>query len=241
MIKIAICDDEKIYLDLIHNYLTKICRSKSLEVSIYKYYNPNKLIQDHSSIPFDVLFLDIDMPVTSGFDISKSIRETSQDAYIIFVSAKHELVYNSFEYTPFYFICKTTHNNLLFELEHVMDKLYIHYQQHRKITINDTTIGSTVIRIQNIIYIKSDKHYLLHYVTNKIEPYIERATISQKMNELECPDFLQPHQRYLVNMNHIHQIGSIKNIILLDNSHQVPISKSFKQSVLQKYLVYKRR
>jgi len=241
VIRIAICDDEKIYNDLIFNCLSRIIREKYVEASIVKYISSQMLINDHKQNPFDILFLDIDMPIASGFDVSKVVREMSNQSYIVFISAKHEMVYNSFEYNPFYFICKTNRNNLFRELEHVFAKLIQHFQQHRKIQIFDTSCGTLLVRLQDIVYIKSDKHYLQYYMRNRETPYLERSTLSKKEAEINCPDFLKPHQRYLVNMNHIEKFGGLINTILLDNNHQVPISKALKEVATQTYIIYKRR
>ena len=241
MINIAICDDEKIYVDLIYNCMTNIMHSKSIGAKISKYQNSEELLAAHEKKHFDVLFLDIDMPVASGFDVSKVVRDISGDTYIIFVSAIHELVYNSFEYNPFYFICKTDQANLFNDLEKVTDKLILHFQQHRKITVNDTTIGPVVVSLQNIVYIKSDKHYLKYYMSNRVEPYVERGSLKDKEEELDSPDFIKPHQRYLVNMNRIVKFSELTNIIAVDNTHSIPISKSLKEASIKAYLIYKRR
>lgn len=241
MIRIAICDNEKIYIDLIFNHLHKLLNTKAIDNLIAKYRNAKALLEDHAVTPFDVLFLDIDMPTITGFDIAREIRLSSGQTYIIFVSAKHELVYNSFEYTPFYFICKTDERALYNELVHVTDKLLLHFQQNRKVTIHDASHGVVVLRLQDIVYIQSDKHYLQYFASGRGTPYCERGILSEKSAELNCPDFIQPHQRYLVNMNHIAKFGGLLGTISLDNGAQVPISKSMKDRALQAYLIYKRR
>lgn len=241
MIRIAVCDDQKIYTDLIFNHLCKILQEKPVEKKISIYRTAKALLDDYSSTPFDIMFLDIDMPGVSGFDVAKEIRRTFGQTYIVFVSAKHELVYNSFEYTPFYFICKTDEIALYSELDHVMDKLLLHFQQNRKITICDASQGVVVLRLQDIFYIQSEKHYLHYFVSGRSVPYCERGILAQKAAELDCPDLIQPHQRYLVNMNHIAQFGGLIGTISLDNGIHIPISKSMKDEALTSYLIYKRR
>ena len=241
MIKIGICDDEKIYSEEIGSYISDILKKSGVEAKIYKYTDPKALLDEAREKPFDVLFLDIDMPLLSGFDISRIVREISPRSYIIFISAKRELVYNSFEYNPFYFICKAAKDELYRELSHVIKKLLVHYQQHRKVTVNDTSNGITVIRLQDIIYIKSEKHYLQYFVAERSEPYVERSTIAKKESELACPDFMKPHLRYLVNMNHISKFGGLINTVLMDNGEKIPIGRTFKESAMQAYMVFKRR
>ncbi|MBQ3527496.1 MAG: response regulator, partial [Clostridia bacterium] len=77
MIKIGICDDEKIYSEEIGSYISDILKRSGVESRIYKYTDPKALLDEAREKPFDVLFLDIDMPLLSGFDISRTVREIS--------------------------------------------------------------------------------------------------------------------------------------------------------------------
>lgn len=241
MIRIAICDDEKVYCDLVYNDISRIINNNSVCANIIKYQDPKLLITEHKIHNFDILFLDIDMPEVSGFDLSRMVRESSSQTYIIFISAKHELVYNSFEYNPFYFICKTNPNTLYKDLEHVLNKLLLYYQQNRKIAINDVTQGKVIVKLQDILYMKSDRHYLEYYILNRNLPYLTRNTLNDALKELSCPDFVKVHQRYLVNMNHITKFDVFTNIVIIGNNEEIPISKTYKDEAAHLFMVYKRR
>ena len=106
MIRIAVCDDNKAFSDLISRLLTGVTESKGIEAAVTSYNSGRELIRDHGEKPYDVLFLDIDMPEINGFEVARSIRADSTRAFIIFVTAKTGLVYESFDYQPFGFICK---------------------------------------------------------------------------------------------------------------------------------------
>lgn len=241
MMRIAICDDEKEYCDLIYNNIYRIINNNSVYANIIKYQDPKLLIAEHQMNNFDILFLDIDMPEISGFDLSRMVRESSSQTYIIFISAKHELVYNSFEYNPFYFICKTNPNTLYKDLEHVLNKLILYYQQNRKVSINDVTQGKVIVKLQDILYIKSDRHYLEYYMVDRNKPYLSRNTLNDVSRELSCPDFVKVHQRYLVNMNHITKFDTFTNIVVVNSKEKLPISKTYKEEAAHLFMVYKRR
>lgn len=241
MLRISICDDEKFFADLIYSYLAKILDDKSIDAELTEYTSSQMLVSAYKNKPFDILFLDIDMPDSSGFDISKYVREESLQTFIIYISAKTELVYNSFEYNPFYFIRKSTQNALYNELAHVIDKLMLYYQQEKKVWINDTVHGNTAICIKDIVYIKSDKHYLNYYADGAEAAYIERGSLSAKEAELDCLQFVRTHQRYIVNMRHIEKFYENPGTVILDNSQEIPVSKTMKDKAFQKYMLYKRR
>ena len=149
MLNIAICDDEKLFLQFLQKSLNEIFRELSIVASIHCFSNSSDMLTHHNN--FDIVFLDIDMPQLSGFDSAEKLRAKSLDTYIIFVSSKHELVYKSFEYTPFYFICKTSPQNVYNEIKHAVTKLSSVFAQNKRIAISDAVLGEDTIYLKDII------------------------------------------------------------------------------------------
>ena len=242
MIKLAICDDEQYTVNEIASSIDVLLSAhKELEYTVSKFCKSLDLLEAHRKTPFDVVFLDIDMPDMSGFDLAKEIRKQGGQVYIIFVSAKRDLVFDSFEYNPFYFICKSDAETLKSDLTHVIDKLTVLMGNSKIITVKDTTSGDLLVPVQNIIYVKSERHYLYYYLRDHSKPYIERAKIKDRETELLSADFIRPHLRYLVNMHCIKQYRTTSGLIISDNDNVIPISKTYEDASLNAYMVFKRR
>lgn len=239
--RIAVCDDELVYTDLMADHLQLITQMQAIDMDILRYTDPSALLDDHRKEAFDGVYLDIDMPGISGFDAAEMIRRESVGTYIIFVTAKHDLVYDSFEYSPFYFICKATEESLKRDLNHVMRKLLENFRQNKKLTIQDSTYGTAIVAIRDILYIQSEKHYLLYYTAGGEVPYKERGTLSSRELEFFAYRFIKPHQRYLVNMNHVVRFDNLANVITLTSGKTVPVSKKEKDEAFRKYKEYKRK
>ena len=144
-----------------------IFKKLSVNVEISIFTSGNIVLHHHKQKHYDILFLDIFMPESSGFDVAKKIRNMSLRTHIVFVTAKQELVYDSFEYHPFYFIRKQPIKALYTELEHVVKKLLVIFKQEKQIDIIDSGVGCTQIAVRDILYIKSEKHYLLYHLTSQ--------------------------------------------------------------------------
>ena len=242
MIKIAICDDEPIFLSNFNKHIDKICSAMGLSVKIYDYLNSDTLIYHHKISNFDVVFLDIDMPVVSGFDTAQQIRNISFDTPIIFVTSREDLVYNSFDYQPFYFIRKQSETALKTTIEHVMNKLTAHFCQFKTISVNNAETGIIYIPAKEVMYIKSEKHYLFYYLSKgPINPLKERNRISSIMKIYDTYGIIQTHQRYLVNLRHILKLDTMLNQITLADNSIIPISKQHRTNVIEKYIHYNRR
>ncbi|MCD8048131.1 MAG: LytTR family DNA-binding domain-containing protein [Clostridia bacterium] len=240
MIKIAVCDDEKSFVNILHQNLKSIFDDLSLEIEIDDFCDPVPLLNSFSEILYDVVFLDIDMPL-SGFDVAAKLRELSSHTQIIFVTSKHNLVYDSFDYRPFYFICKRTPEDLYSDLTHVAKKLAAFFAQHKTLEINDIVLGSVTIPINEIYYIKSEKHYLFYYSSSSSDPIKERRTLSSLSDALQSCGFIKPHRQYLVNMYHISCVDAFINTITMRNGDNIPIGRSLKSQALEQYRLFKRQ
>ena len=89
------------------------------------------------------------------------------------------------------------------------------------ITLKD----KTKIYLSDLIYIKSDDHYLNVFTANGSNHFV-RGKLSQIIKELP-PNFKQCHRSYIVNSNFIKQKSY--NSITLTGRESLPISKSFKK------------
>lgn len=158
MIRIAICDDDKVFLDIVTKNIKNITKNQGLDCEINAFFSGELLLHHYIRSPYDILLLDIDLPKTTGFDIAREVRQSSIKTFIIFVTAKTDLVYSSFDYQPFSFICKNT-DSLLQDLEKTFDRLNRHFRQSRIIEITDSRVP-VYVAINDIIYIQSERHYL---------------------------------------------------------------------------------
>ncbi|MEM5566540.1 LytTR family DNA-binding domain-containing protein [Psychroserpens sp. AS72] len=83
----------------------------------------------------------------------------------------------------------------------------------------------TKVYISDLMYIKSDDHYL-EIVTENDKKHTVRGKLSQIKEELP-PNFIQCHRSYIVNSNFIKQINS--TTLTLINKEQIPLSRSYKK------------
>ena len=98
--RIAICDDEKIFRDQIKKYILEV----SSDSSIDEYTCGDDLAGSESN--YDIIFLDIEMPGISGIETAEKLRENGSDADIIFLTSHVEFVYEAFKVRAFRFLQK---------------------------------------------------------------------------------------------------------------------------------------
>lgn len=241
MIRIAICDDDKVFLDIVTKNIKNITKNQGLDCEINAFCSGELLLHHYIRSPYDILLLDIDLPKTTGFDIAREVRQSSIKTFIIFVTAKTDLVYSSFDYQPFSFICKNT-DSLLQDLEKTFDRLNRHFRQSRIIEITDSRVP-VYVAINDIIYIQSERHYLLYYTKKRglAAPIRERGSLAEKEAALREYCFIKTHSRYVVNIEHVSRFDTLLNTIVMDNGVKIPISRNRFEQVLSEYRKFTRR
>ena len=88
MIKIVICDDERIFLDKLTDLTNTFFEKRKTAISIRCFDNSSDFISDLKNHT-NLFLLDIMMPGMDGYETCKKIRE-KYDMPIIFISALSE-------------------------------------------------------------------------------------------------------------------------------------------------------
>ena len=205
--QIAVCDDEKVYLDCLSRKIKACFKEFEIEISLDKYLNAVSFLEQHEQNPYDVVFLDILMPEMNGLDVANRIRNLSEKTIIIFITTENHLVYESFDYRPFNFIPKDLD---IFDqkLRSVIGKLMFFLQTSKTLCF-DLPYGEIgKVTVGDIIYISG---------------------------MLPEQHFARTHNRIIVNLNHIQRIDYPNHIVYLTDSNQAEISRRYKNSLAEKY------
>lgn len=225
MLRIAICDDDKNFLDLIYNKVTELCYENSIEFDLKCFSSPMETLKEQQINKINLLFLDIDMPDMNGFELANQIQEINPQIYLIFVTSKNELVYQSLQYHPYFFIRKT---HLYEELSRQIIDVnnIIKKKEKQKIIINSTS-GAQKISTEEIMYIENNKNYVQYILSDRV--VTARKSISDVELELEKYGFARVHAGFIVNLSYIEKFNSKE--ITLKNGDIIPISRNRKDRV----------
>ena len=105
--RIIICDDDPVFLDEMSERIQTYFEKQGSDVTIKTVMDGNELLRMLGNYPADAVFLDIDMPGINGFETAGAVKKQYPDCILVFCSCHNELVYDSFEYEPFWFLCKS--------------------------------------------------------------------------------------------------------------------------------------
>lgn len=233
MIRAAICDDESTMLDYLYEHISKEFERQKANVQIDKYTSGKDFLNAYKAEPYDVVFLDIDMPKISGFDVAEKI---SEKALIIFVTTHDELVYSSLKFQLFRFIRKTRLNDELSEtvsavIEHIAKR-----KAEKKIEFQ-TKDRKIFLFADEIEYIGVYGHWLRVVVTTG-EPIECYGSLSEFEKILAPIGFVRTYKSYLVNLKYVYSIE--KTNVVMDNKTEIPLSRYKAAEIKEKFKEYLR-
>lgn len=232
--KVAICDDEKIFLDSIKPLLQEIFTENNISYSIEGFVHPQVLIQRVQQMPeaYDLVMLDIFMNEQNGIEIAKTLRKLEMNAIIVFVTVTKDFALKGYEVGAFRYLLKPVNK---IQLKDILLRCYRKtYEKKENLLV--FSLEGKIQRIcqKEIEYIEVRGRGTVVY-TKKAgirTPY----KISEMDKVLNSNSFIRCHQSFIVNLKYVDQIQRYEANLYTKN--KVPISKTYYQKVKESFLNY---
>ena len=113
--RVAIIDDEIQFAYKLKKKVENICDGLNFTVTVEIIKNPVDIVSKAVLLRYDIVLLDIEMPLLSGFDIANiisSMRGAGGYPYIIFIGSWQHLGFDVLKQFPCYFVMKDCLNDL---------------------------------------------------------------------------------------------------------------------------------
>ncbi len=233
MKKAIIIDDENRTRDLIAKMINSfgldieaISAADSVESGI-------KAIEEHKP---DLVFLDIQMPDGTGFDLLKSIEKKNFD--VIFITAHEEFAIKAIKFSALDYILKPVDpTELKAAVERALvsmnttreDSQYdalqnnMQAQQKRRLVLK-TQESVHVVDLEQIIRCEADRNYTSFFLTGGKKILVSK-TLKEYETLLTGYNFLRVQQSHLVNLDYVDRYdkGNGGSVVMKDGS-EVPLS-----------------
>ncbi len=243
MIMIAIVDDEKNYVNIIKSHIESFLKEQKFQFQIFTYTNPLIFLENHCKMPFDLIYMDIDMPEMNGINAASEIRKNGKDSKLIFVSSYSHFVFDTFQYSPFRFIRKEKINSEVTESICSYCKEFCDGNQIMSFLYENNITKE--VDVTKIMFIFSLRHDIYTCIDINVQERLANReyTMESLENMLKEHGFIRIHKTYLVNYRFIHQI--FDNTLILkyvDNEKlpDLPVSVRRLSKVKNQYLYFSR-
>lgn len=231
--RIAICDDDSVIVQNLHERLERIMIEWSINADIYDFSDGEDMLYEIESTGiFDIIFLDIEIGKMNGINIASELRNKYFIFTLIFISQYDNYYRAAFEVQPFWFLDKPfSDEKLELALRKAIDRGI-----NREETF-DFSFNKVYYRIflDDIMYFESDRRQvLIHCVDNKIYKCYNKLDIIEQEFKNKNRYFIRVHRSFYVNQIYIKKYYYDK--ILLYNNEEIQISASRREKVRDIYI-----
>lgn len=196
----------------------------------------------------DLVFLDIEMPGYSGFELLDFFDEKQINFKIIFVTAYSEHSLRAFETSAVDYILKPVR---LEHMERALKKIKAdepvnESKQYKVLKENftnqidkkivlQTAETIFVVRMDDIIYMQAEGSYTRFYTTSHGVLTITKKLIDFEYLENSGP-FFRTHRSFIVNLNHIKKVDKKDFLLIMNNDAEVYLAQDKKNQLLEKII-----
>ena len=184
------------------------------------------LLENNKDI--DLVFLDIEMPEMTGFDLMKNFK-TPQ---VILMTGKKEYAAEAFDYDVTDFILKPIDYTRFLKAAHkakeIKESVKLSHNNNEYVFIKK---DSRLIRLNlsDILYVEALADYVTIHTTK--DRYTILSTMKSIENRLAFNDFSRIHRSYIIRLDKIREIED-ETVSL--GEKVLPISRTYKHDFLKK-------
>ncbi|MFL9482232.1 LytR/AlgR family response regulator transcription factor [Chitinophagaceae bacterium LWZ2-11] len=175
----------------------------------------------------DLIFLDIELPDLTGFELLDQLAYRPQ---VVLTTSKTEYAFTAFQYNVADYLKKPLS---VHRFNEAVEKVKPFVIKQKDKQANDIFIKANgkLIRLHHddILFVEALGDYVKFVTPQK--SYLNLATLKSIEEKLNGDTFIKVHRSYIVNAKKIKDIED--NSILIE-SHVVPISKAHKKTVMEK-------
>ena len=243
MIKALIIDDEKHCSDNLQWQLNQYCP----EVEVTSICNSaEKGLDEICHQQPQLIFLDVEMPGMSGFEMLEKLKEISFD--IVFTTAFNQYAIRAIKFGALDYLVKPIDKD---ELRVAIDKvikrtngetlkqltaLLTHIRKSNDLSFQKIALptlhGYELIPLNNIMYCESKSNYTNIYLNNSQQILVSR-TLKDIEELLNAEPFFRVHNSFLVNLQYaVRYIRGEGGSLVLNNDITVPVSRNKKEELL---------
>ena len=217
VMRIAICDDEKSFLEDIIKHIDFFSKDNDIEMQKSVFTCGEELLAHKNK--FDIAILDVEMNGIDGIKLGEQLRKINSHIILIYVTAHKQYLDDALNLNAVRFFEKPIDSKRFYRgLKDAIDR------------IDSTTInfylkdGTTTERInaKDIVYIEIENRKSKVVTLDKT--YHSAEHINFWSDNLISTIFVSPHKSYIINFNFVTSYK--RNHIILNEMYDIPIAKS---------------
>ncbi len=229
--RIAVCDDNLQEMDRLSKLLNHFRENTKAGFTYKTYSDGVSLLEDVRQGGFDVLLLDVMMPLVNGMQVAHEIREFDDTIKIAFLTSSPEFAVESYSVEAFAYLLKPATEDNLFP---ILDKLFRAVQKPEDTFTVKFKNGLANILFSKLAYVEVYSKTLGFHMTDGSVRELNASLSEYEEVLLSRPEFIRVHRAFIVNLWQIAELRTAD--ILTHAGNTIPVSRRLYAQVRKAYM-----
>ncbi len=233
MLRIAVCDDVPMYVEILAEEIGAWADRRHFNVQLEKLASGEEvLFEQETAGDFTAVFMDIELDGIDGMETAMKLRERNRMVSIVFVSQYEQYFKQMFQVYPFQYIEKPVSRQKVSE---VLDQIVEEHRLFYESFFFKYNRRSFNIALGEVLYFASEKRVIkILMEKNKQYVFYEKLDDLEKMLADYNNRFIRIHKSYLVNGRQIEQY--LPGHVMMRNGDMLPVSRDKKGRIMEFYM-----
>jgi DNA-binding LytR/AlgR family response regulator len=230
MIRIAIVEDEQSHSALLESHIKRYAQEHEIAVSTTVFQNVVTFLEKYAG-DFDIVFMDIMMPMMNGMDASRMLREKDGSVVLVFVTSMRQYAIQGYEVSATDFIVKpVAYSEFNLKFTRILSRLP---QKQTQDVLVKTDVGIVCLAPSQIRYIEVRGHHSVYHT--KTGEYRQYRTMKSIEDALSGEGFARCNNFLLVNLAYVERIDGLTVVV---SGEELQISQPRKKPFTDAFIAY---
>ena len=233
MIRIAVCDDSPEFLQQAVNMVERWSEESGVPAEIFRFDNGDALLAKNAVTHMDIIFLDIIMPLQSGIDTAKELRQSDKAVKIIFLTSSPEFALDSYEVKAQGYLLKPATYE---KVKDTLTECSHDFEAEAKNIVLKTAFGYQKLYFHDVEYADAQNKRVVFYLrTGKT---VESAESLHSLEDRLCLNdgFFKCHRSYLVYLPNVDHFSMTE--IITKSGRSIPIARGYGKAFKEAYFAF---
>ena len=232
MIRVAIVEDSRETAQQLKSMIERYGRENDKAFQFSLFSNGVDFISDYTP-QYDLILMDIDMPLLNGLETSKILRKLDEDVALVFVTNLEKYAINGYDVGAVGFMVKPlNYATLSVKMQRFLGAIK---EEKEPYLVVASKSGVLKVHLSDIYYITVDGRYvLLHTKSGNIGHHTSMKLMEK---ELSPHNFVRCDNSSMVNLKHVTMVSAQGAVV---NGDLVPCSRNGRKVLLDAFTMYLR-
>lgn len=223
MIKVGVLEDEKRNFEKLKECIDRYGEENEIDFEVELHMDGQAFLSDDIT-KYDIIFLDIEVPLVNGIQVAKKIRERDQDVILFFCTKLTQYAIMGYQVEALDYILKPIkYSSMKFRLDRAMQRLKKNQREEKVILhVNRENIR---INISDIYYIEACRHKTIYYTRQGT--YEVWSSFKEAKKKFEEHQFVQCHGSYLCSLKWVSCIK--EGEVIMADGMAIKMSRNLKK------------